>query len=167
MFPKGRKDGKLWQPWLEAKDRVERYADDPQVPGCEADWLAWDPVRKRVGLGLYDPPLPSRCDRFVGRQCPFMVGSGAEPSHPECNYWVSPRFEALVPKLELNPEWQRFDCHRYYALFQNHLCLAELAASLEASWELKVCVSSARQESEVREYAKLTAHPERFLVEKG
>jgi hypothetical protein len=166
LFPGGlAQDGRLWEPFQKAKDKVELYPTEPQVPGCEADWLFWDPKARRVELGLFKPALPSRCGRFVDRQCPLMLGSGAEPNHPECNYWVYPGFSSLVPGLELNPEWQRFDCHRYYVLFQCHLVVAELAKGLGAGWCLKVVVEDAKQAAEVEAYGKLTSSPEAFVHE--
>src|SRR5437764_6745509 len=72
--------GELWQPYRRAKDKVELYPEAPQVPGCEADWVSWDPAANEVCLGLFRPALPSRCDRFVKRECPLMTGAGSEPS---------------------------------------------------------------------------------------
>ncbi len=153
----------LWEPYRQARDRVERYAEDPQEPGCRVDWLIWDPRARWLALGLLRPALPSSCPRFASRRCPLMTGSGAEPSHPECNYWASEGFSGRVPGLELNPEWQRFDCHRHYRLFQCHLVLEELAASLGAGWTLQVLCREARQRALVLEYAALTSRPDWFV----
>ena len=70
--------------------------------------------------------------------------------------------EALTPKLELYPEWQRFDCHKYYALFQAHLVGEELALSLSARPSFLIFSARAEDEKLVQAYASLTSRPEAF-----
>ena len=152
----------LWQPYSQARDRVERYASDPQLPGLAVSWLDWKEDDRLLEAGLFEPPLPARCERFVNRQCPLLEPMGHEPDHPECNYWAYPRFEELAPKIELYPEWQRFDCHRFYPLFQANLVIGELAGRLEADWKVVVVTSAEKGEALVREYASLSAEPARF-----
>lgn len=119
-----------WEPWLRAKETVERYAEDPQEPGAEVTLIRHDGEANLLELRLDGLKLPAACPRFASRACPRMESMGHEPSHAECNYWAWPRMQEFAPGIELYPEWQRFDCHKYYPLFQAHLVGAALASDL-------------------------------------
>jgi hypothetical protein len=152
----------LWEPYRVARDKVERYAEGPQLDGLQIDWLDWDEKSKTLAAGFYDPILPARCERFTNRQCPLLEPMGHEPSHPECNYWMYPRFEELAPKIELYPEWQRFDCHQFQSLFQANMVVGELAQSLGAAWKVIAAHVDEKAVSQIKQYADLTASPENF-----
>lgn len=153
----------LWMPYARSRDRVERYGEGSQEPGCQLDWLRWDEAARTLEIGLI-LELPSKCPRFAGRACPRMAPMGHDSEHADCNYWAWPGMEALTPKLELYPEWQRFDCHKYYPLFQAHLVGEALASDLDAtpSWRLL-----ARPEAKalLKVYAGLTSRPDAFHFE--
>jgi len=163
LFVSGREGDQWWKPYLEARQAVELYKDEPQEISSELDWIAWDEKSKLLEVGLFKPRLPSRCQRFFDRRCPLLESMGHEPPQPTCNYWSYPRFEALTPRLELYPEWQRFDCNKYYKIFQNHLVTAELATRLEAKkWNLVVVGETEKHRKLVEVYASLTSDPESF-----
>ena len=82
----------------------------------------------------------------------------------DCNYWAWEGMAALTPKLELYPEWQRFDCHKYYPLFQAHLVGEALAADLGASVTWRV-LAKPSVEALVKVYAGLSSRPEAFEFE--
>ena len=152
----------LWEPYRLARDKVELYSSGPQEKGLALDWLDYDASAALLSAGLYGLSLPARCGRFFNRQCPLLEPMGHEPSHPECNYWAWPRFEELAPKIELYPEWQRFDCHHYYPLFQATLVLGELATALGARWTLAVAGRQEKGAAKLKEYADLTADAGQF-----
>jgi hypothetical protein len=130
-YPLGRDGAGLWAPYAAAKDAVERYPQDPQEPGCEVSMIRHDPQAGLIEFLLSGLKLPSQCGRFASRACPRMAPMGHEASHESCNYWDYPRMQEFAPRLELYPEWQRFDCHKFYPLFQAHLVGSELASALK------------------------------------
>ncbi|MES2201256.1 MAG: hypothetical protein V4498_03305 [candidate division FCPU426 bacterium] len=131
-YPGGREYEALWAPYALAKDTVERYPEGTQEPGCEVALIRYDEAAGLLEFHLRDLVLPSRCPRFASRACPRMEPMGHEPAQVTCNYWDYPRMQEFAPGIELYPEWQRFDCHKYYALFQAHLVGEELARQLGA-----------------------------------
>jgi hypothetical protein len=151
-----------WEPYLEAKKVVEQYPQDPQEPGCQIAGIRYDAEAALLEFHLKGMALPSACPRFAGRACPRMEPMGHEPSHATCNYWDYSRTEALVPRLELYPEWQRFDCHKYYALFQAHLVGEELAGALGATARFIFFSAKSDDEKLLKSYASLTSRPEAF-----
>lgn len=162
LYPWGLEAGhRLWEPWAVAREQVEHYAQDPQEPGAQADWIIHDREAGTVTLATL-APLPSRCARFARRECPRMAPMGHEPSHEECNYWAWPGMAAAAPGVELYPEWQRFDCHKYYPLFQLHLCGTALAASLQAELRIQVHGQDAALPKLLEVYAGFSATPAAF-----
>jgi hypothetical protein len=155
-----------WAPLLQAKAKVENYPDAPLAdePGAQITQILYDQGSAKLQLRLQGQRLPSRCPRFSSRACPRMAPMGHEPSHGSCNYWDYPRMEALLPRLELYPEWQRFDCHKYYCLFQSHLVGEELALSLGAQASF-VWVGRPEEEALLKAYASLSSRPEAFVFE--
>jgi hypothetical protein len=160
-YPDGMEAGALWQPYAQAKRTVELYPEGPQEPGCEVSLIRHDPEAAALEFHLGQLKLPSACPRFASRACPRMEGMGHEPSHPSCNYWDYPRMVEFTPGLELYPEWQRFDCHKYYALFQAHLVGAQLALDLACRLKVLARVSDRRL---LEAYASLTSDPSSFSV---
>lgn len=158
-FPKGELNGTLWEPYRLAKEKVERYPEDPQEEGCQLKMIRYDEVAKQ--LELYSGPLklPSRCPRFSERACPRMAPMGHEPSHESCNYWDYSGMLEAAPGIELYPEWQRFDCHKFYPLFQLHLVAYELGKRLGASWRL---ILEGADPKQVKSYAALSSDPQAF-----
>ena len=164
VYPFGMEGDSLWGPYKTARDKVELYPEGPQLEGLRLDWVSWDAAKKELRAGLLHPSIPSRCPRFAARECPLLAPMGHEPTHSECNYWAYPRFEEFAPKIELYPEWQRFDCHRYYQLFQATLVLGELAANLNAQWKLDIItITEEKKGRMIAEYAALCAAPENFV----
>jgi hypothetical protein len=153
---------RLWAPWAEARDKVELYASGPQEPGAQADFIVHDTDADTVTLACF-APLPSSCARLVNRLCPRMAPMGHESEQAGCNYWDSPGFEAIAPGIELFPEWQRFDCHKYYPLFQMHVAGEALGAALgaEPHW---VLYGPPASEKLVQSYAALTSRPHAFTL---
>jgi hypothetical protein len=131
-YPSGLEGSELWKPYQAAKNIVERYSKEPQEPGCDLSLLRYDSDAGILEIHLRGLKLPSACPRFASRACPRMVPMGHEASHETCNYWDYPKMHDFAPKLELYPEWQRFDCHKFYPLFQVHLVGSELARSLNS-----------------------------------
>jgi len=160
-YPQGLDGAALWGPYQKAKDKVERYTEDPQEPGCQVSMIRHDEELKLLELELAGLKLPSACPRFASRACPRMESMGHEPSHNTCNYWDYPRMSEFAPKLELYPEWQRFDCHKYYPLFQAHLVGAELASRLGCS--LKITAPGADPKL-LAAYASLSSSPSSFTA---
>jgi hypothetical protein len=103
--------------------------------------------------------LPSACPRFASRACPRMEPMGHEPAQASCNYWDYAGMQALAPGVELYPEWQRFDCHKFYPLFQAHLVGGELARALGCKIRFIVPGADARQ---LAAYAALSSDPSSF-----
>jgi hypothetical protein len=89
---------------------------------------------------------------------------GHESAHAECNYWSWHGMLEAAPGVELFPEWQRFDCSRYYPLFQLHLCGTALAQILgaKARW---VFHAPAEVLAALRGYAALSSRPEAFELD--
>lgn len=161
LYPWGLEAGhRLWQPWDEARQSVEAYADGPQEAGAQADWIIHDREAATVTLASL-APLPSQCARFSARACPRMAPMGHESEHADCNYWAWPGMAAAAPGLELYPEWQRFDCHKYYPLFQLHLCGTALAQALKAELCIEVW-GSAGIEERLATYAGFSHAPQAF-----
>jgi hypothetical protein len=158
-YPQGRDSGALWAPWKKAKEAVELYPSPPQEPGMEVGLIRHDAEAGILELRLPGLKLPSACPRFASRACPRMEPMGHEPSQASCNYWDYPRMQELAPGVELYPEWQRFDCHKYYPLFQAWLCGSELAGSLGC--RLKVVLPDADPKL-LRVFASLCSDPEAF-----
>jgi hypothetical protein len=152
-----------WAPYLQAKQRVESYPQGQQEPGCEIALIRHDPEAALIEFHLKNIKLPSACPRFASRACPRMAPMGHEPAQETCNYWDYPRMAELSPGLELYPEWQRFDCHKYYALFQAHLVGEELALSLGALPKFVLHGSRPEDEKFLKAYAGLTSRPEAFI----
>jgi hypothetical protein len=160
-YPLGMDGGQLWQPYARAKRVVEHYPEEPQEAGCEVSLIRHDPSAELLELHLQGLRLPSACPRFASRACPRMESMGHEPSHSSCNYWDYPRMAEFAPGLELYPEWQRFDCHKYYALFQAHLVGAELASALGCRLRL---VAPDADAALLGVYASLSSDPSSFLA---
>jgi len=158
-YPGGREGAALWAPYQAAKDKVERYPQDPQETGCGVALIRHDAEAGLLEIRLEGLRLPSACPRFASRACPKMEPMGHEPSQATCNYWDYPRLEEAAPRLELYPEWQRFDCHKFYPLFQAHLVGFELAAAL--SCRLRVRAPGADPKL-LAVYASLTSDPDAF-----
>jgi hypothetical protein len=158
-YPGGMDGAALWEPYARAKRIVERYPEDPQEPGCEVSLIRHDPEASLMELQLQGLRLPSACPRFASRACPRMESMGHEASHASCNYWDYPRMAEFAPNLELYPEWQRFDCHKYYALFQAHLVGAELASALGCRLRL---LAPGADSGLLRAYASLSSDPTSF-----
>jgi hypothetical protein len=161
-FPKGMDGEVLWAPYEAARSAVERYPQGAQEAPSGLDWIDWDETSKELTLGLA-VTLPSRCPRFAGRACPRMLPMGHENEHETCNYWDWAGMEAAAPGVELYPEWQRFDCHKYYPLFQNHLVGEALAQSLGATprWVLQGPPELAPL---LKVYAGFTSKPDHFSL---
>jgi hypothetical protein len=160
-FEKGLQGSALWPPYLAARNEVELYPVGPQEPFSDLAYLEWDEAAGTVTIGL-DLVLPSRCPRFATRACPKMIPMGHENEHETCNYWDWPDKDKVAPNIELFPEWQRFDCHKYYPLFQNHLVGEALAARLKAEPSWVVRTAKADDEKMLKVYAGLTSRPEAF-----
>lgn len=162
LYPWGLEAGhRLWEAWDAARRLVEHYPADPQEPGAQADWIIHDREAGTVTLATL-APLPSKCGRFARRECPRLAPMGHEPAHETCNYWDWEGKDLAAPNVELFPEWQRFDCHKYYPLFQLHLCGAALAQALKA--ELRIEVHGGEGvEKLVAVYAGFTSTPDAFI----
>jgi hypothetical protein len=160
-FEKGLDGAALWAPYLAARDSVERYPEGRQEPPSALDYLEWDEAAATVTLGLV-LSLPSRCPRFAARECPRMIPMGHENEHETCNYWDWPGMEFVAPGIEVYPEWQRFDCHKYYPLFQNHLVGEALAAQLGATPQWMVHTAKPDDEKMLKVYANFSSRPEAF-----
>ncbi len=159
-YPLGRDEHDLqWEPYGDAKEAVERYPEGAQEPGCEVSLIRHDAKKKLLEIHLKGLALPSACPRFAGRACPKMEPMGHEPTHETCNYWDYPRMAEFAPKLELYPEWQRFDCHKFYPLFQAHLVGSELAATLGC--KLRIIAPDADAKL-LAAYATLSSDPASF-----
>lgn len=158
-FEKGLQGSELWPPYLAARNEVELYAEGPQEPSSELAYIEWDEAAGTVTLGL-DLSLPSRCPRFATRTCPKMIPMGHENEHETCNYWDWPRKDEVAPNIELFPEWQRFDCHKYYPLFQAHLVGEALAFELQASVCFIACTPGPQDAKLVQMYASFTSRPD-------
>ena len=161
-YAEGREGAALWAPYQAAKDRVERYPSDPQEPGCLVSLIRHDEAESLLEIQLQGLALPSSCPRFASRACPRMEPMGHEPAHATCNYWDYARMEEAAPKVELYPEWQRFDCHKFYPLFQAHLVGFELAAALGCRLRIVVPGADAKLLSA---YAALTSDIHAFSAE--
>ena len=129
-YPLGLDGASLWPPFQRAKDLVELYPAPPQEPGCQVSMIRHDPDQGLLDVELAGLSLPSACPRFASRACPRMESMGHEPAQASCNYWDYPGMAGFAPGVELYPEWQRFDCHKFYPLFQAHLVGAALARQL-------------------------------------
>jgi hypothetical protein len=160
-FEGGRDGSGLWEPYLAARNEVELYPQGSQEPPSELAYLEWDEDTKTLTLGL-DLTLPSKCPRFAQRACPRMIPMGHENEHETCNYWDWARKDEVAPNVELFPEWQRFDCHKYYPLFQNHLVGEALAKRLGATPRWVVRTAKPDDEKMLRVYAGFTSRPEAF-----
>jgi hypothetical protein len=149
---------RLWEPWDAARQSVEALA--LEEPGAQVDYLVHDPESKSLVIGLFGP-LSSGCPRFMAHGCPRLIPMGHENARSECNYWAWPGMAQAAPGVELFPEWQRFDCHKYYNLFQAHLCGEALAQALgaEPRW---VWHGTLDKEKALRAYAALTSRPDAF-----
>ncbi len=161
LYPWGLEAGhRLWEPWAAARETVEQSAGPTLEAGAQADWILHDREAGTVTLATL-APLPSRCARFSAWQCPRMAPMGHEPAAQECNYWAWEGKDPAAPNVELFPEWQRFDCHRYYPLFQLHLCGTALAQALGAELKIEMHQQDASAKA-FGVYAGLTATPEAF-----
>jgi hypothetical protein len=160
LFPWGLDEGRLWDPWRRAREAVERYPQDPQTAGAQADYILYDAGAGTVTLGKVGAWSPG-CPRFEARACPRMAPMGHESPQQDCNYWSWAPMAAYAPDVELFPEWQRFDCSRYYPIFQLHLCGENLADLLEAEprWVLHAPEEARKS---LQGYAALTSRPEAF-----
>lgn len=161
LYPWGLEAGhRLWEPWAAAREGVEQSAGATEEPGAQADWIIHDREAGTVTLATL-ASLPARCARFGARQCPRMAPMGHEPAAEQCNYWAWEGKERAAPGVELFPEWQRFDCHKYYPLFQLHLCGAALAQALRAELRLEVHGGEGTAKL-VEVYAGFSATPSAF-----
>lgn len=88
---------------------------------------------------------------------------GHENEHETCNYWDWDRMLEAAPGIELYPEWQRFDCHKYYPLFQNHLVGEALAQRLKAAPRWVVRTDKPDDVKMLRVYASFSSRPEAFV----
>jgi hypothetical protein len=161
-FDKGMDGASPWAPYLAARDEVELYPAGPQEAPSSLDYIEWDEAGRRLTLGLV-LSLPSKCPRFAERACPRMIPMGHENEHESCNYWDWPRMSEVAPGIELYPEWQRFDCHKYYPLFQNHLVGEALAAKLGAEPSWAVHTPKPEDEKMLKVYAGFTSRPASFI----
>ena len=160
-FPSGMDGDDLWEPYSRAKWVVEHYPENPQQPGCELSLIRYDPAATFLELHMQGLKLPSSCPRFASRACPRMESMGHEAKHASCNYWDYPHMVEYVPHLELYPEWQRFDCHKYFALFQVHLVGAEMARDLKCTLRL---IAPETDAALLKVYASLSSNPLSFSV---
>jgi hypothetical protein len=160
IYPWGLDSGRLWEPWRAARDTVESLPEDPQEPGAQADYLLYDREAASITLGKIGAWKPG-CARLYARECPRMIPMGHESPHADCNYWAWPGMVQAAPDLEFFPEWQRFDCSRYYPLFQLHLCGEALALILGAQprW---VFHAPPEAGPALRAYAALSSRPGAF-----
>jgi hypothetical protein len=161
LYPWGLEAGhRLWEPWAQARESVEQSAGATEEPGAQADWIVHDREAGTVTFATL-APLPSRCERFARRECPRMAPMGHEPALEQCNYWAWDGMLAAAPHVELFPEWQRFDCHKHYPVFQLHLCGTALSQVIGAAprWQHHGDAASGRL---FMAYAALTDHPEFF-----
>jgi hypothetical protein len=161
LYPWGLEAGhRLWEPWAAAREAVEAYPSGKQFPGAQADWIIHDREAATVTLATL-APLPSQCGRFARRECPRLAPMGHEPVQETCNYWDWEGKDRVAPNVELFPEWQRFDCHKYYPLFQLHLCGAALAQALNA--ELRIEAHGGEAMGKLAAvYAGFTSSPDAF-----
>jgi hypothetical protein len=161
LYPWGLEAGhRLWEPWAEARRTVE--ALDLEAEAAQVDWILHDREAGTVTLALL-APLPAVCPRFSRRECPRMVPMGHESEKADCNYWAWEGMSALTPGLELYPEWQRFDCHKYHPLFQVHLCGAALAKAVRAELKVEVFGSDLEAGKKLLDvYAGFTSMPGAF-----
>lgn len=160
-FEAGRDGAGPWAPYLAARNEVELYPSGPQEPSSNLSAIEWDEAAATVTL-ILDLTLPSRCPRFANRACPRMIPMGHENEHGTCNYWDWDRMLEAAPGIELYPEWQRFDCHKYYPLFQNHLVGEALAARLKAAPRWIVRTAKPDDVKMLRVYAGFSSRPEAF-----
>jgi hypothetical protein len=162
LYPWGLDSGGLWEPWRRARESVEALPRDPQEAGAHTDYIVHDPAAGVVTLGKVGP-WRSGCPRLESRSCPRLAPMGHESAHEECNYWAWPGMAAAAPGVELFPEWQRFDCSRYYPLFQWHLCGEALAGLLgvEPRWRLH---APGAEERGLLAYAALSSRPRAFSL---
>ena len=160
-FAKGQDGAELWAPYLAARNEVELYPSGEQEPSSTLAYIDWDEASQTVTLGL-ELVLPSRCPRFGNRACPRMIPMGHENEHETCNYWDWPDKDAVAPNIEIFPEWQRFDCHKYYPLFQNHLVGEALAKRLGAKPLWAVHTAKPDDEKMLKVYAGFTSRPDAF-----
>ena len=149
--------------WLAALTRLpEGFASQavPAEPGAAVDYILHDADAAILTLGLVGA-LDQGCARFARRACNKLVPMGHENPRGTCDYWDWPGMPGLTPGLELFPEWQRFDCHRYHALFQAHLCGAVLGRRVKVRprW---VWHGPAGAEKRLAAYAALTDDPTSF-----
>jgi hypothetical protein len=149
---------RLWAPWAQARQEVE--AAEPAEPGAAVDYILHDPEAGTVTLGLVGD-LGGGCPRFGRHACNKLIPMGHENERESCDYWDWPGMEALTPRLELYPEWQRFDCHKYHGLFQAHLCGVALGriVKCEPNW---VWHGPAGAQKRLGVYAGLTNAPDKF-----
>lgn len=161
LYPWGLEAGhRLWEPWAQAREVVE--ALDLSAEAAQADWILHDREANTVTVALL-APLPALCPRFSRRQCPRMTPMGHESEQGDCNYWAWDGMAALTPGLELYPEWQRFDCHKYHPLFQAHLCGAALAQGLKAELRVEVYGTDGEAGKKLIDvYAGFTSTPAAF-----
>lgn len=152
----------LWQPYKDARQLVEAYPQGQQEAGCQLAWILHDPAHAGLEIALMDPGLPSKCPRFANRACPRMEPMGHEPTQSTCNYWDYAPMQDLAPQIEIYPEWQRFDCHKYYPLFQAHLVGEALARSLRAVAIFAVYSAQPGDARLIESYARLTSRPYAF-----
>lgn len=129
----GPEDPQLRAAWQQACRLVESYPGPPQPQGAQADYLRLQQGRLSV---VYLGGIAAGCARFRERACPRMIPMGHEYAHETCNYWDWKGFSQALPGFELYPEWQRFDCHKYYALMALSLVGLECAQSLGAEFRL-------------------------------
>jgi hypothetical protein len=162
FYPWGLDETGLWEPWARAREAVERLPGPLQEAGVRVDYLFHDAQARTVVLGRIGLEKPG-CPRFAARECPRMVSMGHESPHSDCNYWMWDGMADAAPEVELFPEWQRFDCSRYYPLFQLHLCGEALAGLLGCipSWVIHAPPESLKF---LRGYAALTSRPDAFSL---
>jgi hypothetical protein len=163
LYPWGLEAGRrLWEPWARAREAVE--ALDLAAESAQVDWIIHDQDTSTVTLATL-APLPSACPRFGRRECPRMVPMGHESALGDCNYWAWEGFAAALPGLELYPEWQRFDCHKFHALMQVHLCGLDLARRLKARLQIEVWSQDREATGKLVEaYAQMAADASLFCV---
>jgi hypothetical protein len=162
LYPWGLDGDHLWEPWERARQAVESLPQDPQERGAQADYILHDAAAGLLVLGKVGPWRPG-CPRLESRACPRMAPMGHESPHAECNYWGWRGMAQAAPGVELFPEWQRFDCSRYYPLFQIHLCGEALAAELKAEARWSVHGPAAWLKG-LSPYPALTSRPGAFTL---
>ncbi len=151
----GPENAQLRERWQKSCQLVENYSQEPQPQGAQADYLKLNDGRLSV---IYLGVISAGCARFRERACPRMIPMGHEYEHETCNYWDWKGFIETLPDFELYPEWQRFDCHKFYALMALTLvglqCASELGAEFKLLW-----LSSSAEDAKALSVFKSLARP--------